>query len=291
MNKIEPLKWKEINFNNIVCHKIKKNENKKIILIKYLNDSEKHINCVFQTPKLKTQVYDGGLVVEVLLTNKEKDFVEFLSNLEKTVKQLAQQNAVSNNTWFNFNKENSFINFKKLLRHSDSNDNYSLKIKLLNNEEFKTDVLLEDKNINLENGNLTSKIILEFYAIWISENNNFGIILRPILVLFNEIKDKTYNYKFIDDSDSEEINILDTDGCSLSSDIFLKMPCESLSPDKNLSERLTNSTNYKTKKESEKENKKESEKESDSDINIKKNSHSLLNELNFNFTSSTTSTI
>jgi hypothetical protein len=220
MNILEPLKWEEIKFENIVCHKIirgKKMGGKKIILIKYLNDGEL-VKFVFQTPKLKTHVSNSGLTVELLLTNKDEEFTGFINNLESAVKQLAQKNALSNESWFNFNDTNAFINFKRILRESNF-----IKLKLLNDEEFKTDVILEDKNMNLENGNLTSKIIVEFYGIWITENNNFGVILRPILVSFKEIKDKKYNYKFIDDSDSEEINIFDTEGYSHSSDIFLKV--------------------------------------------------------------------
>jgi hypothetical protein len=47
----EPLKYSAIDLNNIIYTKIKKSDNKKIILIKYqVGDSNK--NMVFQTPEL-----------------------------------------------------------------------------------------------------------------------------------------------------------------------------------------------------------------------------------------------
>jgi len=213
---MNPLKWQEINLENIVCHKIKNMGNKKVVLIRY-NDNNNLVKFVFQTPRLKTILSNGGLNIELSLTTNN-EFQDFVNNIEINIKELAQKNALTQK-WFNLYDNNSYINFKKIIR-----DNDIMKLKILNDNDFKTEIILEDKGINLENNNdLTSKIILELYGIWINNKNDFGIILRSVLVSFKEIKNKKYNYVFINDSDSDDdINTPDTE-LSNNNDIFLQI--------------------------------------------------------------------
>ena len=60
-------------------------------------------------------------------------------------------------------------------------------------------------------------MILEVYAIWINKNG-FGLFLRPILVSFKPFDKIEYNYKFIDESDNEDVinTVIDNDS------IFMK---------------------------------------------------------------------
>ena len=59
-------------------------------------------------------------------------------------------------------------------------------------------------------------MILECYAVWIS-NNNFGLFFRPIAISFMD--KQVYNYNFFNDSESEsEEEIPDTEA-----NIFMKV--------------------------------------------------------------------
>jgi hypothetical protein len=50
-----------------------------------------------------------------------------------------------------------------------------------------------------------AKMLLECYAIWINNNNDFGIFLRPIVISFKSRDKEIYNYNFLEDSDDEDI--------------------------------------------------------------------------------------
>jgi hypothetical protein len=80
-------------------------------------------------------------------------------------------------------------------------------LKLINNSQFKTNILLNDEIINnldeLKHSNTTSKIILDIYAIWF-KSNSFGLLLRPINILIDYNELNLYNYKFLDSESSLE---------------------------------------------------------------------------------------
>ena len=213
--KIEPIKINNINFNNINYTKIyNNNNNKKIILIKY-NDNNNIKNFVFQSPTLlnlyKPKIYNNYAEIEVLLEGKESTkinkFINFLNDLESKIKIDATNNA---NNWFKLDQNNSIINFQKVIRENDI-----LKIKILKNNDFETILQLNNnKKINTNNipDDSWCKLILECYAIWINNNNDFGIFFRPILISFKLKEKKIYNYNFIEDSDNDsDVDIPDTD--------------------------------------------------------------------------------
>ena len=62
-------------------------------------------------------------------------------------------------------------------------------------------------------------MILEVYAIWINKNG-FGIFLRPILVSFKPFDKIQYNYKFIEESDNEDVinTVMDNDSIFMKQD-------------------------------------------------------------------------
>lgn len=222
MNYQEPYNVNNIDFNKIVYPTSRSNQNKKIILIKY-NDCNKLRNFVFQTPTLvnlyKANELNNYSEIEVLLLGKEKlkidNFLIFINNLEEKIKNDAIKNSSS---WFDINKNINTINFQKTIRESEDNKNGTIKIKILNNNDFKTNLQINNKNINVNQVLEDSwcKMILECYAIWINGNNDFGIFLRPILISFSP-REK-YIYKFIEESEEDQINIPETE---INNNIFI----------------------------------------------------------------------
>jgi hypothetical protein len=224
MNYQEPLNLNNIDFNKIIYPKSRSSQNKKIILIKY-NDKGKLKNFVFQTPTLlnlyKAHEYNNYSEIEIALTSKEdlkvNKFINFINHLETKIKEDATLNAA---LWFNI-EQNKSINYQKIIRESENYDRGTIKVKIIDNNDFKTTLQINNNktiNINEIPENTCCKMILECYAIWINSNNDFGIFLRPILISFT-LKE-SYNYKFIEDSDEEEINVPDTE---INNNIFMKI--------------------------------------------------------------------
>lgn len=216
----EPLNIKDINFDNIIYSKCKKNQNKKIILIKYNDDEIK--NFVIQTPTLlnlyKAKKYNNYSEIELALVGNESQekvnkFINFINKLETKIKNTAREQG---NKWFDL-EENKTLSFHNIIRDSDDYDKGTFKLKILNDDIFKTKLLFNNNNISVNeiSNNSWCKIILEFYAIWINSDNEFGLFLRPIIISFN--MKESYEYKFINDSD-EEIEIPETE---INQEIFL----------------------------------------------------------------------
>lgn len=230
MNYQEPLKINNIDFTKLVYPKIKSSETKKFILIKY-NDKSKFKNFVFQTPTLlnlsKPVINLNYADIEVSLIGKEKNkinnFINFLNNLEDKIKTDAQENA---NNWFNLTDDNKNINFQKIIRDKQCDDGQNhniLKLKIIKNNDFETFLQLNNnKRIDIKNvpNDSWCKIILECYGIWINNDNNFGIFFRPILISFTPKEKEIYNYKFIEDSEDNEIDIPETEN---NENIFIKI--------------------------------------------------------------------
>jgi len=224
MNYQEPFNICNIDFDKIVYPKSRSSQNKKIILIKY-NDQGRLKNFVFQTPTLlnlyKVQKFNNYSEIEVALSGKEElkisKFINFIDNLEKKIKEDGQYHY---NSWFNINDDHQTINFQKTIRESDDYDKGTIKIKIINNNDFQTSLQMNNnKNIKVNDIPEESwcKMILECYAIWVNSNNDFGLFFRPILISFTPRE--IYNYKFADESD-DEINIPDTE---VNNNIFMKI--------------------------------------------------------------------
>jgi hypothetical protein len=223
MNYQEPYKISDIDLDKLVYPKQKLYNNKKIILIKY-NDQTKLKNFVFQTPTIlnlyEPTHHENYSEIEIALHGKENNkvnyFIQFLNVLELKIKNDAKFYA---NEWFNFNEEKSIINFQKIIRDSDNHKNGTLKLKILKNNDFETSLQINNiKKININDikKNTWCKMLLECYAVWINSNNDFGIYLRPILISFSI---KEYNYNLIQDSeDEDDYNIPETE----ISNIFIK---------------------------------------------------------------------
>jgi hypothetical protein len=227
MSYLFPYKIENIDLNNIIFTKIKTHNTKKIILIKY-NDNNMLNNLVFQTPTLLNLYepinYDNYHEIEIGLLGKKNrkvdQFINFLNSIENKIKKEAGNNAYN---WFNINNNNnSDITLKKIIRGSDEIKKGTFKLKILNNKNFKTLLQSNNTNINISNiqSNTWTKMILEFYAIWINNNNEFGIYLRPILISYSLLNN--YNYNMIEDSESESESENDIPETEINNNIFMK---------------------------------------------------------------------
>ena len=212
-----PLKFSEINFDNIIYSKIKSNKNKTVIFLKYKNNNNIN-NFVIQSPSLfsnnsviKCSNY-SYLDVPLLgkKTNQVNNFIDFLEKLDEKVIYDAKLNS---NSWFKEFDVDDNVNFQKIIRISENkNIKGELRLKIINNSEFKTILKLNNKKIISENEipiNNFCKVILEIQAIWINKNG-FGLFFRPILISFYPLENFNLQYKLIE-SDEEIDNIIDTD--------------------------------------------------------------------------------
>jgi hypothetical protein len=228
MNCREPLKTSAVNFDKIVYPKIKNNQSKKLVLIKY-NDKSKLSNFVFQTPTLhnlfKPQINGNYADVEIALKGKEQGkankFIEFLNSLEQKIKEDAQHNA---SRWFDL-RDNPMgtIKFQKIIRDSENHPEGTIKLKIIKNNDFDTVLQMNNnRRINMDAVPEDSwcKMILECYGIWINSNNDFGLFFRPILISYTPKEKNIYNYKLIDDSDEDVVDIPDTE---INQNIFMKI--------------------------------------------------------------------
>jgi len=219
----EPYKIDDINFNNIRYVDKKVTGDRTIIYTKY-EDKNSLCNFVIQTPSLKN-INDvinrkgvGELEIPLIGQNQLKTdkFVGFLNNLDKQI----TSDAKLNSSWFDNFYNGNIIKYQRTIRENELYKNGMIKIKILKNDNFETILQINNKKIiSMDDIQKDSwvKMILEVYAIWINKNG-FGIFLRPILVSFKPLDKIEYNYKFLEESDNEDVinTVIDNDS------IFLK---------------------------------------------------------------------
>lgn len=205
MHSQNPYKISEINTEKIFFKNIKESENKKIIFIKYKDDNVLK-NMVFQLPTLVNNIVVENNEVEIKIDciddSKTEKVIQLLSDIDNKIVSEAKKNA---NTWFDHINDKSKINFHHSLRGNE--ESTMIKVKVIDSKEFRTNVILnnnETDKISLDevpnNGKL--KIVLECYAVWI-HGDTFGIILRPVILSFIMDIETEYNYKILDDSESD----------------------------------------------------------------------------------------
>jgi hypothetical protein len=216
-----PFKISEIELNNIQYKNIKESTNRKIIFIKY-RENKKHKNLVFQLPTLVNDSSIDSKDIEIILNtkdnNKKAKLINFLNELDNKIIQDAKLNA---SVWFDHIQDKTNVNYNHIIRNFK--DNESIKFKILNEKEFKTNLFIDDEiKIDIEdiptNGEI--KCILELYAIWIN-GNNFGPIIRPVILSFLPDTDTEYNYEILNETEAAPNNYdMDSD---IDSDIDLDM--------------------------------------------------------------------
>ena len=216
-----PFKFNEINVNNILYKDIESNKTKTAVFLKY-KKKDQIKKLVIQTPLLinyyKPKEYEKYFELNIPLIgkkeNKIKNFKNFFEELDKKFIYDARLNA---SLWFSkqktlFNIENnntSFsMNYQKIIRECNDVKNGLLKIKILNNEKFKTQLFCDNnKKIGIDEIpiNYYFKMILELNALWISKNS-FGLFIKPLMLSFiKPIEDKIIvSYNFLEDSEESE---------------------------------------------------------------------------------------
>lgn len=226
MNQKVPYNIKSIDFNNIILKTPKNIKNKKVIFLKY-TENKCNNNFVIQLSKLENNIFMGSSEIECDINNKEQ--INFINNLDDYIISLGKENSTE---WFSHVDDKSSIDYQRILQY-----NNSIKLKLVNNENFKTIVslnseIIEDFN-DLDNISSSSKILLEVYAIWI-KNNSFGLLLRPVNIALTYIN--SYNYNFINEStsDSDDNNSeLFLKNFNIKSSVYEKLESEMTSDDDN----------------------------------------------------------
>ncbi len=213
-----PLKLSDINFDNIVYKDIKSNSKKTVVFLKY-KDNNTLRNLAIQTPSLininnpikNGNHWDLDVPLNGKKTDKVNEFITFLNKLDQKVIYDARMNS---SKWFQ-NFETDEMNYQEIIRTSDDKrfSNGMVRVKLIKNEDFHTIVQLNNKtNIGIDEipKNSWIKMIIEIQAIWINKNG-FGIFLKPVLISFNPIE--INKYRFIEDSDDEVDDVIDTENC------------------------------------------------------------------------------
>ena len=211
MNKFkQPYKIDEINFDNIRYVDKKETPDRTIIYTKY-EDKKQICNFVVQSPSLRNindVVSKKGISeLEIPLIGqnyiKTDRFINFLNKLDNQI----INDAKINSDWFDNFYNGDVIKYQKSIRESEDYKNGMIKIKIIQNDNFETILQVNNKDIigvdNIQKDSWV-KMILEVYAIWINKNG-FGVFLRPILVSFKPFNKIEYNYKFIDDSDNDDV--------------------------------------------------------------------------------------
>ena len=211
-----PFKISDINFDNIVYKNIKSNSKKTVVFLKYKKGNSLR-NLAIQTPSLinvnspvaNNKHWDLDIPLHGKRNDKVNEFINFLKNLDKKIIYDARINS---SNWFsNFDSEE--INYQEIIRSSDNKhfSNGIIRIKLIKNNDFNTIIqMCNRQNISINDipKNSWIKMIIEIQAIWINKNG-FGIFLKPVLVSFNPIEIK--KYKFIEDSEDEVDDVIDSD--------------------------------------------------------------------------------
>ena len=183
-------------------------ENNKLIADFMNANNDGNNNFIYDTTDIAKHKFHSSwdsLIPVVLKCFDTKEPVEFFHKFLNDAK-------LNYNKWFkNYNFKNKLL-YQKIFRKNG--DNNILRLKIINNSNFKTILLSNNKNINVNEipTNCWIRSILEVYAIWINENG-FGLFLRPILISFK--KEEIEKYNFYEDSDKDNDN-------DLESDIFLK---------------------------------------------------------------------
>jgi len=229
MNFQEPYRIHQIDFNNLVYTKIKNNDAKKIIFIKY-QDNKKQTPFVIQLPSLlnineTSKVTNDYHELEIPLITQESDKAELLFNFfEELDRKIMSDAKINSHMWFDTFLKKDSIKYKKIVKESDVFPNGIIKIKIIKNNDFETMLQIDNKNrisINKIPINYWCKMLIEVYALVInSQTNTFSLFLRPIILSFKDKQSKIYNYKFLEDSDSDK-DEMDVPDSELSS-IFMK---------------------------------------------------------------------
>lgn len=213
MNFQDPYRINQIDLSKIVYTKVKNLDKRRLIYIKY-NDKNKQTPLVFQPPTLlhlyqPSKISDEYHEIEFPLITQEShksgSLVDFFEQLDDKIIQDAKINS---KIWFSGMVNNESIKYKRTIKDSEVHENGVIKLKIIKNVDFETLLQNESKKrikINEIDSTAWCKMLLEVYAIIISQNGTFSLFIRPIILSFKAKEMTNYNYKFLEDSDDEAV--------------------------------------------------------------------------------------
>merc|ERR1711871_1402916 len=204
------------------------------VYIKY-DDNKINQKLTFQTTSLlntddikkKNGFYELDIPLYGKSSNKVNQLIKFFKNFDQ---KLINDARVNSSKWFEGIKN---ITYKSIIRTSSNKgeyyDNGIIRIKISENSTTKPLILDKDGNtIDLDSIKKNSyiKMILECYAIWITENG-FGLYLKPLVLSVTPIEKVIYKYELLEESEEENDNeviedVLDTEVNPTTSNAFLK---------------------------------------------------------------------
>ena len=212
---LKPYRISDVDFDKIIYSHVKVGKNKKVVYLNY-GDTEHNNKFTFQTTSLLNtepiKNKEGFSELDIPLfgktDSKVNELITFLKNLDQKIISDGRKN---HKTWFNGLKN---ITYKSIIRSSTNKDdrfkNGVLRIKITknsNNNPILINNLGEEIDVDKIEPNSYVKMILECYAVWITESG-FGLYIRPILMSFNKIKTFNYKYELLDESD-EDLDIIE----------------------------------------------------------------------------------
>lgn len=221
-------KIREIDLDSVVYSKPKGKKDRKVIIIGYRDsDKGKILPLIFQTSEL----FCGNSVENVNFGNdaithqldvpiycrSKKRTIELKNFLTKLNNKIINDATKYGSEWFNDTDE---LKYKSIIRKSENEgkefENGILKLKFVDNDQFKTHVFDENKELvnpekYLRAGSCYMRIMMEISAVWVSDGNHFGIATRVYQVGISKSSNpviSTETYAFIDESDEEIYNEL-----------------------------------------------------------------------------------
>jgi hypothetical protein len=208
---------------NIVYSDPKGKGDRKVIIIGYKDPEKgKIVPLIFQTSELfcgssveKVNSGKGSITHQLdvpIYARSKKRTLEFKNFLTKLNNKVMNDAKKYGQKWFSDTDE---LRYKSLIRGSNNKnkefENGTIKLKFVDNDQFKTYVFDENKEPvdpeeYLKAGSCYMRIMMEVSALWISDGNYFGIATRVYQVGISRSSNpimSTDTYAFIEDSDEE----------------------------------------------------------------------------------------
>lgn len=218
MNFQVPYRVNQIDLNKITYSKIKNIDKKRIIYIKY-NDKNNQNQLVFQPPTLLTlykpiKITDEYHEIEFpFITHESNKASKFIDFLEKLDDKIIQDAKINSKAWFSDITNTDKLKYKRTIKESEVHNTGIIKIKIIKNVDFETILLNEQKKkIYIDNiqENTWCKMLLEIYAVVITQTGTFSLFIRPVVLSFKNKEINNYNYNFLEDTEENE-DIPDSD--------------------------------------------------------------------------------
>jgi hypothetical protein len=136
MNYQNPFKISDVNLDNIIYKTIKETHNRKIIFIKYKNNTDdKNKNLVFQLPTLYNNLIINDKDIDIPINCKDEkkntELVDFFNKLDsKIIGDIKKNKSV----WFSHIKNKTEVNYHYIIRNDDKPNRSIFRVKYVNSQ-------------------------------------------------------------------------------------------------------------------------------------------------------------